>query len=425
MSLKKILLLIITSLTMLILLTFIYICLNYDIFDPSEIEFYIKYSEVLSNLSTILSLMILFLAVFFAMLQAIESQKSRNFTILSTIFNEMHSSRIESYRRYLNSRNKSFDNYLKLNNYDKKVCESVIQTYQTISFFAKKKLVNKNILLQHFSGAYSKTWILLKEYVYSIRKFEDLENYAKEFEEMAAISQAYRRKKYEDKIKIPKLSDKEINHITEVTFGEENLNNKSQSVDAIFIFGSTHPGCWDKAQRVYEELKPKYIFISGGHSLSMDKHFSWNYGDISEAKVTLVELVARGIPYEVLVLEEKPSTNSLENINNMMDKIRAKEIKSLACISKNYAAGRQRRTIEKNLPEILITMYPYDTSHYKDKEITRNNWFVFKKNKKLVLIEYLKNILYSQRNDIKYDFTPLEELEYFIEKNLKNIRTRK
>jgi uncharacterized SAM-binding protein YcdF (DUF218 family) len=211
---------------------------------------------------------------------------------------------------------------------------------------------------------------------------------------------------------VPRLTQNQIEEITEIVFGTESGTNNS---DLIFIFGSTHPANYQKAIEAYHKGWGKEIVVAGGSSGSKDKHKEWVYGDESEARVICEKLVENGVPRDKIFIEEK-STDSKENIVFAKEIYDFFKIKSLTFISKNYVAGRQYRTLRKYLPcDLIITPYSYNI--YFDNGVTfdRYDWMNYDKSKSLVFGEYLRIIYYGRRGDIENVGGIIKGLEKHIE----------
>lgn len=198
--------------------------------------------------------------------------------------------------------------------------------------------------------------------------------------------------------KVPDLTINQVKAITEIVFCEKHDLICS---DVIFIFGSTHPEAYEKLLELYHKGLVKDIVISGGSSGSKEKHKDWIYGDKSEARVIFEKLAFYGIPIGKMFLEEK-STNSKENIIFSNEIYDFSKVKSLTFISKNYAAGRQYRTLKKYLPEgIKIIPYSYNTYFDDETTFSRYDWMKHRKSRALVFGEYLRIIYYGKNGDIE------------------------
>lgn len=215
--------------------------------------------------------------------------------------------------------------------------------------------------------------------------------------------------KYPD---IPRLSQEQIDELTEIVFGTEKEINNS---DVIFVFGSTHPANYQKAVEAYHKGLGKEIVIAGGSSGSKDKHKEWVYGDESEARVIREKLVENGVPRDKIFIEEK-STDSKENIIFAKEIYDFSKIKSLTFISKNYVAGRQYSTLRKYLPRnVIITPYSYNIYFDNGTTFDRYDWMNYDKSKSLVFGEYLRIVYYGRRGDIENMGRIIKGLEKHIE----------
>jgi len=156
---------------------------------------------------------------------------------------------------------------------------------------------------------------------------------------------------------VPGLTDYQIEEMTRIVFCEE---SDLTSSDLIFVFGTTHPGSYQNALDAYNKGLGKEMVISGGNSGSPDKYKDWIYGDTPEAFIVFEKLATNGVPVERMFLENK-STNSKENVIYSKEVYDFSKTKSIIFISKNYAAGRQYRTLRKYLPNnIRFLHYGYN-----------------------------------------------------------------
>jgi len=211
---------------------------------------------------------------------------------------------------------------------------------------------------------------------------------------------------------VPRLTDNQIEELTEIVFCKE---TEFKNNDVIFVFGTTHPGSYENALQAYKKGLGKEIIISGGTSGSPDKHKDWIYGDKSEARVLFEKLVAHGVPIEKMVIEDK-STNSMENVIFSKEIYDFSKTKSIIFISKNYASGRQLRTLKKYLPnDIHYTAYGYNI--YFDDETTfdRHDWMKYDKSKSLVFGEYLRILFYGKLGYIEELSEPIKGLEKYTD----------
>ncbi len=109
---------------------------------------------------------------------------------------------------------------------------------------------------------------------------------------------------------VPELTVEEIHFLTEVTFGEQ---TSLVPCDALFVFGGTHAGHWEKAIEAYQKGLVKKIIVTGGISPTGTPNPSWVHGKTPEAEVIVECLLAAGIPKENIFYENR-STNTLENV---------------------------------------------------------------------------------------------------------------
>lgn len=195
---------------------------------------------------------------------------------------------------------------------------------------------------------------------------------------------------------VPKLTVEEINFLTEVTFGEQ---TPLTPCDALFVFGGTHPGHWEKAIEAYQKGLVKKIIVTGGVSPTGTPNPTWTHGQTPEAEVMVNHLLAAGIPKEIIVYENR-STNTLENVLFAKEIFDFSSIDSLMFVCKSHVAGRQWRTLAKHLPSHL-TYVPYTfDAIYKGIPISRDTWMTTEIGQSRVWGEYLRILHYGKKGDI-------------------------
>ena len=74
---------------------------------------------------------------------------------------------------------------------------------------------------------------------------------------------------------VPKLSKEEVAFLTEVAFGQF---ISPQACDALFVFGGTHAGHWEKAIEAYQLGLVKQIIVTGGISPIGTPNPDWTHG---------------------------------------------------------------------------------------------------------------------------------------------------
>ncbi|AGK96844.1 YdcF family protein [Clostridium pasteurianum] len=216
----------------------------------------------------------------------------------------------------------------------------------------------------------------------------------------------------------PDLTDIQIKEITDIVFCKEQDLSIS---DVLFIYGSTNPATYQKSLEVYNKGLCKDIVISGGSSKSKSKHKDWHYGNKPEARVIFEKLLSYGVTREKIFFEEK-SSNSKENVMFAKEIYDFSNVKSLIFISKNYAAGRQYRTLKKYLPQnIKIISYSYNTYLDDGTTFDRYDWMEHPKSISLVLGEYLRIIFYGKKGDIEEIHGIVKGLENYVETILKGV----
>jgi len=202
-----------------------------------------------------------------------------------------------------------------------------------------------------------------------------------------------------------------VDHISDVVFGN---NDKTNQFEAMLLFGGSHPGLWETAIEQYNLKKLKCIFVTGGNKDTAQKHETWIYGNSNEADIIELKLIEGGVPKDIII-KENLSTNSLENVVFIKNKIEEYNITSLLCICKNYGAGRQYRTIKKNIPNIIIQMKGFETNIDENGKITKENWIYNDNWKSLIWGEYLRNYFYGLKGDIEKDIIPPKEIQIYLD----------
>lgn len=196
---------------------------------------------------------------------------------------------------------------------------------------------------------------------------------------------------------VPDLSAQEINFLTEVTFGEDVA---AKPCDALFVFGGTHCGHWEKTIEAYQKGLAEKIIVTGGVSPTGTPDSNWTYGKKPEAEVIVSHLLAAGISREVIFFENH-STNTLENVLFAKEIFDFGSIQSLMFVSKSHVAGRQQRTLAKHLPEHLTYVpYTFDAT-YEGIFISRQTWMTSEVGRSRVWGEYLRILHYGKKGDIQ------------------------
>lgn len=211
---------------------------------------------------------------------------------------------------------------------------------------------------------------------------------------------------------VPELTPEQIQIITKTVFLPA---EKLEKADLIFVFGGSHSVLWESAAKLYHQGYAKKIIVTGGLKPIALKHKSWQYGDRTEADVISQKLVENGVPKKAIIIEDK-AVNSYENVIFVKELFDFSKISSLMMVCKSYAAGRQFRTLKKNLSEnVTIQIYQFDSCRPGNgsQVITKDNWFKFSDGRSLVLGEYLKILLYGKRGHLMDDAIKVKGLESF------------
>jgi uncharacterized SAM-binding protein YcdF (DUF218 family) len=131
--------------------------------------------------------------------------------------------------------------------------------------------------------------------------------------------------------------------------------------DLLFVFGTREDvgRRVDEALRLWREGFFRWSIVSGGVTPG---------SELSECEVIKTLMVARGIPSEC-ILEENRSTNTGENVMFSLPVLEAaiglKNILSVICLGNTWTARRYPMTLHRHWPEVekmLITVDSFDTA---------------------------------------------------------------
>ena len=197
----------------------------------------------------------------------------------------------------------------------------------------------------------------------------------------------------------PALSAAVIDEITEIVFGSP---EPPQPCDLIFIFGGSHPGLWIAGAEAYHAGLGPTIVATGGYKATAIRHHTWQHGTRPEALVIRDELVARGVPEQRIIVEDR-STNSLENVLFAQELYDFASLTSILVISRAHGVGRQYRTLRHHIdPRVRIDAYPFATNVGREGvAITRENWMTMDDSRAGIFSNFLKIIKYGRRGDIE------------------------
>lgn len=146
----------------------------------------------------------------------------------------------------------------------------------------------------------------------------------------------------------PNFTADQIRELTEIVFLEK---KQPSPCDAIFVFGGTHSGHWEKAIEAYKKGLGNKFIVTGGFNSKVK---------IYESREIVKHLVEAGIPERDIFFEDK-SSNTLENVLFAKEVFNFKAINTVLFICKSYAAGSQYRTLVQHLPRHLeFVKYSFD-----------------------------------------------------------------
>jgi uncharacterized SAM-binding protein YcdF (DUF218 family) len=208
---------------------------------------------------------------------------------------------------------------------------------------------------------------------------------------------------------VPSLTAEQIDALTRIIFLEP---VDPAPCDCIYIFGGTHPGAWETGAQAYHAGLGKLVLVTGGVTMhSKTPHEAWPDPSLPTARGIAAHLVELGVPEEVITRDERP-THTGEEAACVKEWACARSIRSILCICKCYAAGRQLRTLRKHLPdEIALVPYPYDTNLGHGPLVTRENWMDRPESRSRVYSEYLRILAYGVLLPTEKPIPGLEEWE--------------
>jgi uncharacterized SAM-binding protein YcdF (DUF218 family) len=130
--------------------------------------------------------------------------------------------------------------------------------------------------------------------------------------------------------------------------------------DLLFVFG-TREGVAERvnvAHQLWRDEYCRWLVISGGSTLGLA---------VTECEVIANALVARGVPAELIIKEDR-ATNTGENVIFSLPLIDARlgleNIRSVICLGNMWTARRYPMTLHRHWPEVekmLVTVNHYGT----------------------------------------------------------------
>ena len=194
---------------------------------------------------------------------------------------------------------------------------------------------------------------------------------------------------------VPELSVEQIKIITDLCF---RIDDRLESADLIFVFGSSHH-FEDLASIITNLLSKKLsnkVFITGGRPDYIDSR------KIDKEESSLIfDYLDRKLFKDVEFYTENKSTHTTENVTEALKVLDFSNYKKIIYIFKSHASGRGYLTLKKYLPETKLIQLSYNASYNDGTEvITRENWYKTDLGKKRVWGEYLRIKKYSERGDI-------------------------
>jgi uncharacterized SAM-binding protein YcdF (DUF218 family) len=169
--------------------------------------------------------------------------------------------------------------------------------------------------------------------------------------------------------------------------------------DLIYIFGGTHPGAWETGAKAYHSGLGARIFVTGGISATPKMpHTSWVGKErlIPQCQRIAGHLIRLGVPEHVISCDDQPSNTYEESLAVRAITETHPDIRSILFISKCFGAGRQYRTLKKQLAgHITLIPYPFETNPGEGDPVTRENWMLTPSGRVIVLAEYQRICTYA------------------------------
>jgi uncharacterized SAM-binding protein YcdF (DUF218 family) len=141
---------------------------------------------------------------------------------------------------------------------------------------------------------------------------------------------------------------------------EHLITTPLKPADLLFVFG-TREGVAERvnvAHRLWRDEYCRWLVVSGGSTLGLD---------ITECEVITDALLARGVPAELIIKEDR-ATNTGENVIFSLPLIDArlglKNIRSVICLGNMWTARRYPMTLHRHWPDVekmLVTVNHYRT----------------------------------------------------------------
>ncbi|KUO97209.1 YdcF family protein [Ferroacidibacillus organovorans] len=214
---------------------------------------------------------------------------------------------------------------------------------------------------------------------------------------------------------VPDLTSKQIEQLTDITFLPDVTPVLS---DAVFVFGGTHPGHWERPIEAYKKGLSKKIIVTGGVSPTGIKHTDWKSPNTPEAEIIIAELLQNGVRRKDIVYENR-SRNTLENILFTKEVFDFSTIQSVLIVCKNHAAGRQYRTFAKHIPyPISCISFGFD-AEYRGRMISRNEWMNSEAGRARVFGEYLRIVYYGRLGHVLPLESEITDLNKYVELNVR------
>ncbi len=213
---------------------------------------------------------------------------------------------------------------------------------------------------------------------------------------------------------VPKLTERQIEQLTEVVFLPTAV---LKPCEVIFVFGGTHPGHWDKALEAYRMGLGPCIIVTGGVSPTGIKHPDWMDPEQPEAEVIRMKLLQGGVDPDHIVVENR-SRNTLENVLMAQQVFDFSYVKHLLFVGKSIGAGREYRTLVRQIPHVVCYIpFGFD-AEYDGHLITRSDWNKTRAGRQRVLGEYLRIVHYGRLGHIQPLEPEIEGLKEYVERHL-------
>ncbi len=208
---------------------------------------------------------------------------------------------------------------------------------------------------------------------------------------------------------VPALTEEQIAGLTRAVFLD--LPAEPAPCDLIFVFGGLKPGLWQTAAKAYHlGLAPRILLTGGIHWRRTDPRER----EEAESRVMARHLIEAGVPMECIMLEDRSTTSSIENILCAQEVFDFSTIDSILVVYRSYTC-RQFRLMQRMMPaHIRLVPYPFDMADSTGHLITRETWMDSPEGRAFVFGEYLRLLAYARCGSIDPLELPVDGIDESI-----------